>query len=72
MEEDEKRHANVESLAVTHLSHQQKDQIWLFAQKMGLHSGKRSPDASHLLPSTILTTGLTSIITLVACCICLH
>lgn len=66
MEEDEKQHANVESIAVTHVSHQQKDHIWLFAQRVCLHCGKRSatisPNAFHLLASTILTTYSTSII----------
>lgn len=67
MEEDERQHANVQSLAVTHVTHQQKDQIWLFAQRMCSHCGKMSatmsPHASHLLPSTILTTISTPIIT---------
>lgn len=31
MEEYEKQHANVESLAMTQRSHKQKDHIWLFA-----------------------------------------
>lgn len=67
MEEDEHQHANVQSLAMTHVTHQQKDQIWLFAQRMCSHCGKMSATmslhASHLLPSTTLTTIPTPIIT---------
>lgn len=74
MEEYEKQHANVESLAMTQGSHKQKDHIWLFAQRMCLHCGKRCttmpPDAFHLLPSTIFATN--SINSLLACGICLH
>lgn len=67
MEEDGKQRANVESL----FSHQQKDQIWLFAQRMSLHSGKNSPDALHLLPSTILPlTDLTLTLHVAYVCIC--